>query len=62
MRLNRSASSSSSNAWKNRSLTEDRKVPLTDALLERLLDRRARMAEYELAGPDDFVFGRRTPR
>jgi integrase len=44
-------------AIKDRSLTEDRQVPLTDALLERLLDRRARMAEYELAGPDDFVFG-----
>jgi integrase len=44
-------------AIKDRSLAESRFVPLTEALLERLLDRRARMAEYELAGPDDFVFG-----
>jgi integrase len=44
-------------ALKDRALTESRYVPLTDALTGRLLDYRARRAEYDLSGPGDFLFG-----
>jgi integrase len=44
-------------ALKDRALTESRYVPLTDALTGRLLDHRARRAEYDLSGPGDFLFG-----